>query len=77
MPPCSWMVVVLVPRSRRDGVYDSGRLCTPASAALGCLWWLPSGLKSCGDLLGLLEIFVGRAPEDEASRDSPDGDRNP
>jgi hypothetical protein len=37
---------------------------------------LPSGLEPSGDLLSLVEIFVSRAPEDEASGDSPDGDRN-
>ena len=48
----------------------------PAATAPDCLWWLPSGLQSCGDLLGLPAIFVSRAPEDEASGDAPDGDRN-
>ncbi len=52
-------------------------LSAPAAATRGCLWRLPSGLQPWGDLVGLLEIFVSRAPEDQAAGDSPDGDRNP
>lgn len=43
------------------------------STAPGCLWWLWSGSESCNNLLGLLEIVVGGAPEDEASGDFSNG----
>ena len=47
-----------------------------AAALLGVILWLPRGLEPCGSLLGLLEIFGRGAPEEEASGDSPDGDRH-
>jgi hypothetical protein len=46
------------------------------AAALGRLWWLPSGLEACSDLVRLVDIFVSGAPEDQAAGDSPDGDGN-
>jgi hypothetical protein len=33
-------------------------------------------LKSSGDLCGLLEIFIGRAPEEETSGEAADRDSN-
>jgi hypothetical protein len=70
------MIVVLVPRSSRDGAHDAGRLCVPASAALGCLWWLPSGSEPCNNLLGLGEIFGSRAPKEQASGSFSDRHRH-
>jgi len=33
-------------------------------------------LEPCGDFCGLLEIFIGRAPEEQAAGDAADRDRN-
>src|SRR5262245_249490 len=50
---------------------------SPRPAPSGAnLWSPPAGLQPAGDLLGLLRIFLARAPEDEATGDFSDGDRN-
>ena len=50
---------------------------SPRPAACGAgLWSPPRRLQSVGHLLGLLEILLARAPEDEASGDFSDGCRN-
>ena len=38
------------------------------------MWRLPSGLEPAGGLLGLLEILLARAPEDDAAGHAPDRD---
>ena len=49
----------------------------PRLAPLGAsLWSPPAGLQSAGYLVRLLEILLARAPEDEATGDFSDGDRN-
>jgi hypothetical protein len=43
----------------------------PAGAAL---WSLSRRLQSAGDILGLLEIFLAGAPEEQAAGHTADGD---
>jgi hypothetical protein len=40
------------------------------------LWSPPRGLEPAGSLLGLLEILIARAPEEQAAGHAADGDGN-
>jgi hypothetical protein len=52
------------------------RVSTSAAAGTGAAF-APCGLYALRDLYGVLAIFIGGAPEEQASGNSPDGDRNP
>jgi hypothetical protein len=50
------------------------RACRRAPAAAGAGLWLTRALEPRPDVLGLLDVVVGRTPEQQTAGDAPDGD---
>jgi hypothetical protein len=73
--PARGVLVVPTRLSKPHSPMRPARLASAASAT-GRLSGLPGGLEPGTDLLGLLEVLVGRAPEEQASGYAPDGYRH-
>jgi hypothetical protein len=78
-PPLPDLVLVLTDGPRQSGsVFPTRSSCTPAAPSGAGLWsrrglLLPPAPQAAGRLLGLLEIVIRGAPEDDTARHPPDG----